>query len=74
MRQSIGGALTVQSVSENQPGCCKSVIQGHDNLRVRDRFPYVVIGVLFTAMTVSSSGVCHRSAGKGGMFGTCINE
>ena len=46
-------------------------IHGSDRLSprlsVRDRFPYVRMGVSFTAMRVSLSGVRRRSAGEGGM-------
>ena len=46
-------------------------IQGKDRrrprLRVRDRLPYVQIGVSFTAIRVSLSGKCLQSGGEGGM-------
>ena len=46
-------------------------IQGSDRLsprlRVSERFPYVRMGVSFTAMRVSLSGERRRSAGEGGM-------
>ena len=35
--------------------------------KVRDRFPYVRMGVSLTAVRVSLSGVCCRSRGVGGM-------
>ena len=46
-------------------------IQGSDRLsprlRVIERFPYVRMGVSFTAMSVRLSGVRRRSAGEGGI-------
>ena len=36
-------------------------------LRVRERLPYVLIGVLFTAMSVRGSTEHRRSAAVGGM-------
>ena len=55
-------------------GCCTSAmmkIHGNDRLsprlRVSERFPYVPMGVLFTAVRVSLSGERWRSAGEGGM-------
>ena len=54
-------------------GCCTSArmkIHGSDlrrpRLRVRERLPYVRMGVSFTAMRVSASGE-RRSAGEGGI-------
>ena len=47
-------------------------IQGKDRrrprLRVSDRLPYVQMGVLFTAMRVSSSGWCLQSGERGMML------
>ena len=55
-------------------GFCTSAlmkIQGSDRLspklRVSERFPYVRMGVSFTAMRVSLSGERRQSAGEGGM-------
>ena len=49
-------------------------IQGSDRLsprlRVRDRWPYVRMDVLFTAVSARESGERRRSAGAGGMTQT----